>query len=285
MMVDEARIASLVRHVNVVPTLDVLVWADEIFVVMEYVRGAPLSSLIHHALDNGALIPVPVLVNVLSGALRGLHAAHTATTFEGEPLGIVHRDISPQNVLIGVGGIARLIDFGVAQAKGSSDATRDGEFKGKLAYAAPEQLGGERVTCRTDVFAMGVMLWEMLVGERLFAADSDLDTYRNVAMKDVPDPLALFDADTLDGERMRRHRTREEVAVLGAVATRALSRHPSARFESAEAMEQAIRQVPGTTPSEVAVLVHQCAADRLAVEHSVVSSLSLIHISEPTRPY
>lgn len=273
MMVDEARVASLVRHVNVVPTLDVIVFAGEVFVVMEYVRGASLAHLASSERARGGLIPTSVLVSIFRGALRGLHAAHRATSFEGEGLGIVHRDVSPQNILVGVGGIARLIDFGVARADGSQDQTRDGEFKGKLAYAAPEQLNGERVTAQSDVFAVGVVLWEALVGERLFAGESDLDTYRNIVVGDVRDPLAVFDSDTSEGERMRSHRERAHVEVLGNIAMRALARAPEARFPSADAMEDAMVSLPGASPAQVGALVQLCAAERLAFEHSIVSSV------------
>lgn len=272
MMVDEARVAALVRHVNVVPTLDVIASGGEVFVVMEYVRGAALSSLATHEKEQGRLLPADILVAVLRGALRGLHAAHEATTFEGEPLGIVHRDVSPQNILVGVAGIPRIIDFGVARAAGSLDNTRDGEFKGKLAYASPEQLSGEPVTRRSDVFAMGVILWELLTGQRLFAGETDLDTYRNVLMAHIRHPLEVFDQGDEAGERMRLHRSRAEVERLGGVAMRALAREPDARFPTAEAMEDALGK-EAASPAQVGARVRECAADRLAFEHSVVSSV------------
>src|SRR5690606_22451929 len=111
-------------------------------------------------------------------ALRGLDAAHEATDFDGTPLGVVHRDISPQNLLVGVGGVTRVIDFGVARALGRTVATRTGEFKGKLSYAAPEQLGDGTATRRTDVYACGIVLWELLTGQRLFQAETEVETYR-----------------------------------------------------------------------------------------------------------
>lgn len=273
MMVDEARVAALVRHVNVVPTLDVIVFGGEVFVVMEYVRGASLSNLVSFERGRGGLLATDALVSIVRGTLRGLQAAHNATSFDGEALGIVHRDVSPQNILVGVGGIARLIDFGVARAEGSQDETRDGEFKGKLAYAAPEQLNGERITSQADIFAMGVVLWEALVGERLFAGESDLETYRNVVVGEIRDPLAVYDSDTPEGHRMRAHRKREDVVLLAEVAMRALAREPSARFPNAEAMEEAMAKLPGAPPGQVGTLVQLCAAERLAFEHSVVSSV------------
>jgi len=186
MLIEEARLVSRIRHINVVPTLDVIQSSGEVFVVMEYVCGAPLARLLRDAAKRGSLIPVPTLVTILTGALRGLHAAHRATDLEGAPLGIVHRDVSPQNILVGVGGLARIIDFGVAHAFTNQDKTRDGEFKGKLSYAAPEQISGEAVTPRTDVFAAGIVLWEMLTGERPPAPGAAPATQRDGAFRTRP---------------------------------------------------------------------------------------------------
>jgi eukaryotic-like serine/threonine-protein kinase len=146
MFLDEARLAAAIRHANVVATLDVVEQEGELFLVMEYVHGASLSRLVR---ETGAIDP-SIASAVVTGALHGLHAAHEAKDEEGHALEIVHRDVSPENVLVGVDGGARLLDFGVAKAASRLQTTRDGSIKGKLRYMAPEQLAGRKVTRRRD---------------------------------------------------------------------------------------------------------------------------------------
>src|SRR6185436_5870623 len=139
--------------------------------VMEYIHGETLSRLLKAATAAAAPVPPPIAVAVLVGALHGLHAAHEAVDEMGRPLRIVHRDFSPQNIMVGVDGVARVLDFGIAKAVSSSQSTRKGEFKGKIAYTSPEQLRGEKVDRRAELFAAGVVLWEALTRKRLFSAD------------------------------------------------------------------------------------------------------------------
>jgi len=140
MFVDEARLAARIRHPNVVPTLDVVRTEDELFLVMEYVSGEALSRLLRATREKGVPVTPRIAVTIGAGLLHGLHAAHTAKGERGEPLEIVHRDVSPQNVIVGTDGIARVLDFGVAKARVRLQTTREGQVKGKLAYMAPEQL-------------------------------------------------------------------------------------------------------------------------------------------------
>jgi eukaryotic-like serine/threonine-protein kinase len=142
MLVDEARLAGRIRHPNVVPTLDVVQLPDELMLVMEYVHGEALSKLLRNVAAAKAQIPLPIASSIMIGSLHGLHAAHEATDERGAPLEIIHRDVSPQNILVGVDGNPRILDFGVARATGRIQATGDGKLKGKLAYMAPEQLRG-----------------------------------------------------------------------------------------------------------------------------------------------
>jgi serine/threonine protein kinase len=165
MFVDEARLAARIHHPNVVSTLDVVAREGELFLVMEYVQGESLSRLVHLARQRRERVPEPMVASIVAGVLHGLHAAHEARGEGGELLGLVHRDVSPQNVLVGTDGVARVLDFGVAKAAGRIHTTRNGELKGKLAYMSPEQLCGE-VTRMTDVYAAGVVLWEALAGAR-----------------------------------------------------------------------------------------------------------------------
>src|ERR1700733_14777693 len=132
MFLDEARLAARIRHPNVVPTVDVVAMEEELFLVMEYIQGESLSRLFRAASVAAAPIPRSVAVTIMAGVLHGLHAAHEAKTEHGQPLDIVHRDVSPQNVLVGVDGVARVLDFGVAKAAHRVQTTQDGRIKGKL---------------------------------------------------------------------------------------------------------------------------------------------------------
>src|SRR5262249_10188452 len=150
MFLDEARIASKIHHPNVIPVLDVVLSGDEVMLVLEYVHGVPLSQLFRLALGGETPVPVPIVVAVITGGPRGLHAAHEARDERGESLDVVHRDVSPQNVIVSIDGIPRLLDFGIAKARTSAHVTLEGFFKGKVAYMSPEQLRMERVTRQAD---------------------------------------------------------------------------------------------------------------------------------------
>jgi serine/threonine-protein kinase len=245
---DEARLSARVRHPNVVATLDVVTHEGEVFLVMEYIEGVSLSFL--RRAQSASLLKPDVAASIVSGALRGLHAAHEATGESGEPLNIVHRDVSPQNILVGVDGTARVLDFGVAKALGRQQTTRDGAIKGKLGYMAPEQLSGRGVTRRTDVFAAGIVLWELLTGERLFARDDDAVTVTRVLMERVRPPSeACADAP----------------AALDRVVLRALERDPTKRFLSAHDMADALDAAAKPASSAaVGWWVRSVAADELA---------------------
>jgi eukaryotic-like serine/threonine-protein kinase len=158
MFLDEARLASTIHHPNVVASLDVVAEQGELLVVMEYVHGETLSVLLRTSRQTGNLPSVPVVTRILCDALEGLHAAHTAS-LAGRRLNIVHRDVSPQNIMVGADGNTRVLDFGIAQAALRSQSTAAGTIKGKLAYMSPEQVQGMAVDARTDIFAAGVVLW------------------------------------------------------------------------------------------------------------------------------
>ncbi|MCA9648215.1 MAG: serine/threonine protein kinase, partial [Myxococcales bacterium] len=191
MMLDEAHLASRVEHPNVVRVLDVVEGDAELFMVQEYAHALPVSTLAAAAIRSGEGVPPPVAIHILIGVLRGLHAAHTATGSLGEPLNIVHRDVSPQNVLVGPAGVPQVVDFGVAKASRRLQTTQQGEIKGKLRYMAPEQLLCKPVTQQADVYSAAVMLWELLVGKRLFDADSPTDISYQKLQADVPAPSSL----------------------------------------------------------------------------------------------
>ena len=170
MFLDEARLAARIRHPNVVATLDVQA-DDGLFIVMEYVDGPSLQAL--RKSWRKKPLPLPMGMRILVDALAGLHAAHELCDDNGASLNLVHRDVSPANILIGADGIVRITDFGVALAESRLSSTRGGQLKGKIPYMPPDQLMGETVDRRCDVYAAGVVLWEVLTGKRLFKADSD----------------------------------------------------------------------------------------------------------------
>jgi len=269
MFLDEARLAARVRHPNVVPTLDVVSENGELFLVMEYVQGESLSRLVRAARDDGVELPLPVLAAIVVGMLHGLHAAHEATNERGEPLDLVHRDVSPQNVLVGVDGVARVLDFGVAKAVGRLHTTRDGSVKGKPAYMAPEQLFRGTVDRRADIYAAGVVLWELLTGERLFTGDSESAIIASV-MEGAVEPPSKRRAGLSD--------------VLDDVTMRALSRDPSARFGTARQMARELEErVAIASPAVVGEWVEQLASDALGDRSRLVSSIETNEVDpEPT---
>ncbi len=225
MFLDEARLAARIRHPNVVATVDIVASEGEPLLVMEYVDGESFSTLLREARDRRARVPVDIVAGVMTQALAGLNAAHEAKNDLGEPLGLVHRDVSPQNVLVGTDGVARVLDFGVAKALGKLHTTREGQLKGKLGYLAPEQIAGHAVTRRTDVFAASVVLWEGLTGRRLFSADSEGGVLQRIMDGAVEAPSV---------------HAPDVPAALDAVVMRGLSKEPSDRFDSALEMAEAI---------------------------------------------
>jgi len=193
MFVDEARLASRVQHPNVVPILDVVDEGGDAMIVMEYVRGASLSALLKAGNELGARVPVSVVTAIAVGMLSGLHAAHEARDRNGRSLGIVHRDVSPQNVLVGADGVVRIMDFGIAKADLRLGQTQENQLKGKLVYMAPEQLKGT-VDRRTDVFATALVAWGALAGRRLFRGSDVTETMAEILACEVP-PMAAFRDD------------------------------------------------------------------------------------------
>jgi serine/threonine-protein kinase len=254
MFLDEARLVARIRHPNVVPTLDVVQEESELLLVMEYVQGETLSRLLRRSRALNQRPPVPVVATVLVGVLHGLHAAHEATGESGEPLMIVHRDVSPQNILVGPDGVPRLLDFGVAKATQRLQSTRDGQVKGKLAYMAPEQVSSDDVDRRCDVFAAGVVLWEALAGKRLFEGQTDARIMQQILHADIPPPSLV--APEVSPE-------------LDAICARALSRDRAGRFTTAREMALALEKAtPLATASDagawVELLAHEVIAERAA---------------------
>ena len=248
MFVDEARLAARIQHPNVVPTLDIVATEAELFLVMDYVQGETLARLGRTVRERGLHIPPPIVAAIVVHALHGLHAAHEARDERGTALGIVHRDVSPQNLLVGVDGVTRVLDFGVAKATVRLQSTRDGQLKGKLAYMAPEQLCG-RADRLTDIYAAGVVLWEALTAKRMYEAESEAQLSQKVLRG--------------QSERPSQHVPGLPVA-LDEIVMRALDLDPKKRFTSAREMALALeRGVEVAMSSEVGEWVAETAAERL----------------------
>src|SRR5690606_19247731 len=157
-----------------VPTLDVVQRGEEVCLVLDYVEGEAFSKLLKFARKTGVPVEPELVAAVMIGALYGLHAAHDAKDENGDVLGVVHRDVSPQNIMIGSDGIARVLDFGVAKGSGRIQSTRDGQVKGKVRYMAPEQARGEEITARADIYAAGIVLYEALTGQRIIDGENEI---------------------------------------------------------------------------------------------------------------
>jgi eukaryotic-like serine/threonine-protein kinase len=270
MFLDEARLAGRIRHPNVVPTLDVVATEGEIFLVMEYVQGESLSRLVRALRGTGERMPPDVCVSIVAGALHGLHAAHEAKDEDGRPLEIVHRDVSPQNVLVGVDGVARVLDFGVAKAAGRLQTTREGQIKGKVSYMAPEQLHGGGVARQTDIYAAAVVLWEVLTGRRLFEGDNEaMVLIKALEGKVTPPSRVVFDLS----------------AAFDDVIARGVARDPALRFQTARDMAIALEKCwRMASPSEVGAWVERIAGEELhkraAQIAEVESSSARLSLSE-----
>jgi eukaryotic-like serine/threonine-protein kinase len=262
MFLDEARLCARVRHPNVVPIVDVVALEGELFMVMEYVQGETLSRLIRVMRGSSKRIPLRVVSAIMTNALEGLHAAHEAVSEQGEPLGIVHRDVSPQNIMVGVDGVARVLDFGVAKAAGRLQSTRDGQLKGKLPYMAPEQLRGTRIDRRTDVYASAAVLWEALTGRRLFDAEDEVVIFGKVLESAVEPPSTIVPS---------LPRSLDDVCLKG------LARDPDRRFQTAQDMAIALERAVGVAiPREVGRWVEQNAASSLRKRAEKISELESV---------
>jgi hypothetical protein len=267
MLLDEARVASRIRHPNVVPVIDVVAEDGELLLVMEYVHGEPLSILLR-AHTERTPERARVVANVVAGALHGLHAAHETCDDGGQPLGIVHRDVSPENVLLGLDGIPRVVDFGVARAAGQLHCTATGRVKGKIRYLAPEQLRRSGLDRRADVWSASVMLWEGLTGRRLFSGDNPLDVMKEVLEKPIPAPSEIAP---------------DVPEPLACVVLRGLARDPSQRFATAVEMAAAIEDAAGlVSPREVGAWVERAARGRLETRRRLLYEIESAAVTPVT---
>ncbi|MCP4448315.1 MAG: serine/threonine protein kinase, partial [Myxococcales bacterium] len=224
MFVTEARIAARIAHTNVCQVFELGLEQDELFICMEYLRGVPATSILktHKPLNP---VSTKIAVAIVKQAAAGLQFAHDLLDENGESLGVVHRDVSPGNIFITSGGTAKVLDFGVVKAKDSSHKTKTGALKGKFGYMSPEQIMAEPLDSRSDIFSLGIVLFELLTNRRLFTRDSEYGTLK--AITESPIPLLSSFRPDLPPE-------------LGAVLAKALARDLSERYSSMKVFSQAL---------------------------------------------
>jgi hypothetical protein len=247
---DEARVVATLNHPNVVSLLDVGVWEGTPVIVMELVRGRTLSQLRRLAHERHVGLDSNALAVVIRDGARGLFHAHTAVDAQGHALGIVHRDVSPQNLMVRHDGVTKVLDFGIARAANRAMRTSTGVVKGKLAYMAPEQVRGEGVTHLADQFALGVVWWELLAGRPLFSADSDLALVQSVLNSPIDTPSAV---------------SGRAPSAFEPIVMRMLERAPNARFGGCNDIAAAIEAAlpAGTGTDAVARMMEQLGAEDL----------------------
>ncbi len=267
---DEAEIASKVHHPNVVPVLDIVLDGDEVVLVQEYVHGVPLDRLFRAASGRGEPIPPRIVVAIVAGVLAGLHSAHETADDRSHPLGIVHRDVSPQNIIVSAEGIPRLLDFGIAKAQTSAHVTRAGLLMGKLAYMAPEQMRSEAVTRSADIYASGVVLWELLAMRRLHADKGQTQILSAVLGGPAPSLTQVLEPTrgAMSTERW------ELIARIAPIASRAMAMAPEERYASAAEMLRDLARVgPAAGALEVADWVKSRGREYLERRQQVLARI------------
>lgn len=262
MFINEARLSSRLNHANVVQIFDFGKHEQSYFIAMEYVRGTSLFELRKRCRDRGIPFPPTLVAEIGAQVARGLQYAHSLSD-KGKPLGIVHRDVTPHNVLLSFDGAVKLTDFGIAKA--STTHTAPGVLKGKFAYMAPEQARGEMVDSRTDIFALGVVLWEMLTGGRLFDGDSELAVLRAVQSSLIAPPSRL---------------NPDVPNELSDIVLKALSRPPAERYQSAFEFDKALgtfvlRAARSVEDTSVSLFLQQVYADDIAAEERPMTPLAM----------
>ncbi len=274
MFVEEAKIAALLSHPNVTRVHELGRDEQGFFLVMEWVDGIDLSRLVRSSIARGEYLPWWMPVQVVADALMGLESAHARLDARGQPAPVFHRDVDPKNVLVGTNGIAKLTDFGLAFAVDRVRLTQPGILKGKLSYVAPELLEGAEPSVLTDLYSMGVVLWEALTGETLFLGRSDIETLENVQRGIIP-PLAQYRTDLPPS--------------LEPLLLDVLSRDTRQRVRSAGELSELLADVifgEGIRPSaaELGKVVRRTLADAAAQNTVVDPATTAALLAPPQRP-
>src|SRR6201996_8296521 len=253
MFLDEARIAAGINHANVAQVFDLGKDDNTYWIAMEYLHGEPLREIMRRAEDRGTRISPELAARICSDAAEGLHAAHELRGKNGQLLGLVHRDVTPHNLFLTYDGYTKVVDFGIAKVADRLSSTRAGTLKGKLAYMSPEQVRGAEVDRTTDIFALGVVLWEVTTNQRLFRMDTDLDTLEKVQACVVPPPSSIVPGYSKHLEEI----------VLTALARDKEDRYQTARAFSRALQTYLVRSGHFVGPEEVAQFVRTIFADRI----------------------
>jgi eukaryotic-like serine/threonine-protein kinase len=271
MLLDEARLAARIHHPNVVPVVDLQSDGAQRYIVMDYVEGCSLSDLLKR---QKSALPLGILIEIVRDALNGLHAAHTLTDASGVPINLIHRDVTPQNILVGVDGMARLTDFGVALAQARIHHTRQRELKGKIAFMAPEQARCQPLDRRADIFSVGCLLWIALTGQSLFLSDNDAATLSNVLNKHIVSPSTL---------------NPNVPEVISSICMRALERDPDERWSNAAVMAEALRHAAVachlvTSRREISDWIKRMCRRELEERRIAVRDATLAQKEKPKEP-
>jgi serine/threonine protein kinase len=263
MFVQEARICALLNHPGIVQVFDFGTVDGNYFLAMEYLRGRDLQALRRKLRDAGRPCPLPVAAYIAHQVALSLGYAHALRDADGKPLHVVHRDVSPSNIMCLRAGGVKLLDFGVAKALGDglSENTADGKLKGKLSYVSPEQLRGEGVDGRSDLFALGIVLWELLTGQRLFRGQNEVETLHNVMEMRIAPPSSV----------------RPDVpSALDFVVMRALERDPATRYATGEAMAEELEDVLAGSRYQARMLpalLHELFGEGLGASHGALPAV------------
>ncbi|MBI2894584.1 MAG: phosphate/phosphite/phosphonate ABC transporter substrate-binding protein [Deltaproteobacteria bacterium] len=266
MFTEEARLAALISHPNVVQIFDVGCHDGEYFIAMEYIPGMTLAAMCRKARKDERPISVPAALEIVAQACDGLDCAHQLRDMSGAPLGVVHRDISPQNLMVTSGGIVKIVDFGIAKATVGSRGTEVGTLKGKFPYMSPEQVRAEQLDPRSDLFSLGTLSYELLTGRSPFDRPSELQVLQSIVLEDLPRPSAVLSRIP---------------PFVDALVVRAMAKDRDKRFQTAAEMAQKTRVVleetgsrssPEILKSEIASrFADLITAERTAVEDAVSS--------------
>jgi serine/threonine-protein kinase len=253
MFLDEARIAASISHPNVAQVFDLGSHEDTHWIAMEYLHGEPLREVLRHVMETGPALDAPLAARIIADAAEGLHAAHELRGKDGAPLNLVHRDVTPHNLFLTYDGVVKVVDFGIAKVTGRLSSTQAGTLKGKIAYMAPEQIRGRDIDRRTDIFALGVVLWELTTGRRLFRMDTDLETVERVQACVVPPPSSM---------------AYDFPAQLESIVMTALRKNPDDRYQTARDFSRALQQYLMQSsqfvgPEEISAYVSELFGDRI----------------------
>jgi hypothetical protein len=260
MFVDEASIAAAVKHPNVVAVHELSQGEGELFLVLEYLEGESVGGLLRRLWSRGVELDRRLAAYIVAEACAGLHAAHELTDEAGKTRDLVHRDVSPQNILVTYAGAVKLLDFGIAKAARRQTQTEAGQLKGKFGYMSPEQCYGRPLDRRSDIFSLGIVLYELTTSRRLFKRDSDLETLKAITEQPVPPPT---------------HLAADYPPALEAICLRALARKREDRFATAAEMRRALLAFvhgggEGLPEEALAAVMERSFADRIEAKRELV---------------